>query len=189
MAAANVPEVEPTSFFAGDTVTWKILDPDYAAGTWTLKYVLVNDDAQITISSTQSGSYHLVTLAKATTAAYTAGTYTWYSYVENSGPTERYNRRSGIMVIKTDYSAETSGYDARTWTKIALDAIQARIHGNASTAQLARRVGDLSVQEMSLTQLLEAESLLKARYDAEVEEENLDNARRQRPNKIKVRFV
>jgi hypothetical protein len=189
MAIATVPEVEPTSFFVGDSLTWKISDADYAPGTWTLKYALVNASAQILITSTSSDGYHLVEVAATTTDDYIPGTYTWYSYVENALATERYNRRTGIVEIKPNYAVKTGGYDARTWTKITLDAIQARLSGNASTAQLSRRVGDLSVQEMSLDQLLDVEAKLKARYEAEVESENLNNGRRQYANKVKTRFV
>jgi hypothetical protein len=189
MAAATIPEVEPAYFNAGDSVTWSISDGDYPAGSWTLKYALVNASGQILIASTADGADHLVSLAASVTDDYIAGTYSWQSYVENGTATERYPRGSGVMEIRPNYAVKTAGYDARTWTKITLDAIQARLSGDASTAQLSRRVGDLSVQEMSLDQLLDVEAKLKARYDSEVESENLDYGRRQHANKVKTRFM
>jgi len=187
MAAASVPSVEPTSFHVGDTVTWKISVGDYsAADGWTLKYSLVNANGLISISSAASGSDHLVELSAATTAAYIPGEYSWTSCVEG-GSSERYHIGSGTITLGVNYSAQTQ-YDARSWVKITLDAIRARLSGNASTMQLARRVGDLSVNEMSLAQLLESESTLAAKYADEKAADDLTNGR-PRATKIKTAFV
>lgn len=188
MAAAVVPTVEPDSFYAGDTVTWKIANEDYPASAgWTLKYTLVNADGKISISSTADGADHLVELSAATTAAYDAGEYAWTSYVEDSGPTERYHIGDGVLVIKADYSAE-SAYDARSWVKVTLDAIRARLYGDASEAQLQRRVGDLTIAEIPLKDLLDLEQRLNSRYLQEQAESDLDNDRAT-SNKIRVRFT
>lgn len=40
--SVTVPTTEPESVVAGDTWTWKRLLADYPAGTYTLKYRLIN---------------------------------------------------------------------------------------------------------------------------------------------------
>jgi hypothetical protein len=190
MAAAVVPTTEPTHFNVGDSVTWEISNTDYpASGGWTLKYALVSSVGKIAITTTASGEDHLVSLSAATTAAYQVGEYSWQSYVENVGATERYAIATGKIDIRANYSTQTYGLDARSWTKVTLDAVRARLRGDASTVQLSRRVGDLAVSEIPLLDLLKIETELANRYAQEVNDEQLDRGVRSTANKIKTRFV
>lgn len=189
MAATVIPSVEPLAFAAGDTVTWQISLGDYPASTWTLKYQLVSSAGKISITSAAEGDDHLVTLACTATDDYVAGEYTWQSYVENGGSTERYAIGTGTIEVKPNYAAVAGGYDGRSWTRATLDAIRARLRGDASTAQLSRRVGDLSVGEIPMLDLLKIEAELSARVLKEVNDEQLARGVRTSPNKIKTRFV
>lgn len=189
MTAATIPDLEPSEIYAGDSVTWKISSGDYPASSgWTLKYSLVMAGKLIAIASAASGADHLVTVAASVTAAYPTGEYSWRSYVEG-GTSERYQIGTGILTVRENYTLAADGYDARSWAKITLDAIRARLSGNASTAQLSRRVGDLSVQELALNDLLDLEGKLAQRVDSENAAADLAQGRRTKANKIKTRFV
>jgi hypothetical protein len=186
--AVTIPDIEPTEFYAGDTVSWKISNPDFPAPRWVLKYSLVKDGQLIAVTSAASGTAHLVTITAATSATYTAGEYSWRSYVDG-GASERYPVSSGVIKVLENYALAADGYDARSWAKQTLDAIRARLKGDASTAQLSRRVGDLSVQEIPFQDLLKLEGELAQRVDAEQATSELAQGRRTKANKIKTRFV
>lgn len=186
--AVTIPDIEPTEFFAGDTVTWQISNADFPAPSWVLKYSLVKDGQLIAITSAASGTNHLATISATTSASYATGEYSWRSYVDG-GSSERYPVASGVMHVKENYALAADGYDARSWAKATLDAIRARLKGDASTAQLSRRVGDLSVQEIPFADLLKLEGELAQRVDAEQANSELAQGRRTKANKIKTRFV
>jgi hypothetical protein len=188
MAAPIVPDIEPAEIFAGDSVTWKISLGDYPASAWTLKYALVTAGKLVTVTSAASGTDHLVTITAATTAGYPTGEYSWRSYVEG-GTSERYQVGTGVLNVRENYALAADGYDARSWAKITLDAIRARLKGDASTAQLSRRVGDLSVQEIPFQDLLKLEGELAQRVDAENAAADLAQGKRTKANKIKTRFI
>ena len=65
---ASIPTTEPETITAGDSLTWKRTLADYPAGTWTLKYRLINADGKIDITATASGTDHLVSVEPATSA-------------------------------------------------------------------------------------------------------------------------
>ena len=69
---ASIPTTEPETITAGDSLTWKRTLADYPAGTWTLKYRLINADGKIDLTATASGTDHLVSVAPDTSAVYTA---------------------------------------------------------------------------------------------------------------------
>jgi hypothetical protein len=189
MAAATIPDIEPSEIYAGDSVTWKISGGDYPATSgWTLKYALVMAGKLITVTSAASGADHLVTITAATSAAYPTGEYSWRSYVEG-GTSERYQINTGVMFVRENYALAADGYDARSWAKQTLDAIRARLKGDASTAQMNRRVGDLSVGEIPLPDLLRLEGELAQRVAAENAAADLAQGRRTKANKIKTRFI
>ena len=74
---ASTPTTEPAAITAGDSFTWQKTLADYPAGTWTLKYRFINAAGKIDITATASGTDHLVSVTPTTSAAYTAGDYTW----------------------------------------------------------------------------------------------------------------
>ena len=89
-----IPTTEPSSIKAGMTVKWKRTLSDYPATLWTLTYVLFKAGTQIKFNASADGTDHSVTLAKATTAAYTAGNYTWQAYVDDGS--ERFEHRRAL---------------------------------------------------------------------------------------------
>ncbi len=129
--AADIPTTEPTSLRVGDTWAWTKSLTDWPAGTWTLSYALVNATHKISITASASGADHSVSVAKATTAGYTAGTYRWQSSVTDG--TSRYVVESGEIVVEPDFAAQVT-YDARSsWAKL-YDAMEAALAAYGSKA-------------------------------------------------------
>jgi hypothetical protein len=165
--AAAIPEIEPSSFFCGDTVTWKIYNSDYLASTYTVGYSLVNTTKIITLTSAAyETDWHLITISSTTSAAYTAGTYDWISYFQKTG--ERWNRGSGQMVLKTNYATQSSGYDARSTVQKIFEALEATILGKATKDQLKIKVGDREITKLSPNQLLYWRNFYADEYHKEI---------------------
>lgn len=162
--AQTVPVREPASVVAGDTVTWQITLTDYPAGEgWTLKYRLINSAGKIDITSSASGSDHLVFVAAATTAGWAAGTYSWQAYVDGVS-SQRFTVGSGQIVVKPNLAAEAAGFDTRTTAKKTLDLIDAALlaHGASAWTQeyeiAGRRMKFKSVADfMAMRDKLKAE--------------------------------
>jgi len=175
MAIASVPTVEPTSFYAGDSLTWKIENSDYKASDgWTLQYILLKSDTQIVLTSTADGDDHLIEVAKAVTAEYDPGSYSWRAYFYDAD--ERYAYKSGEMKVELDWSDESSGSDVRSHAKIVLDAIEALIQGKSlSTDQMSIKIGDREISRLSPKQLTEWRNFYKSEYQQELNEQALDN--------------
>jgi len=108
----TIPTTEPTVVVAGDTLTWQRSLADYPAGTWTLKYRLINSAGKFDITATASGTDHLVSVSSTTSANYTAGDYAWTAWVEKTG--ERHTVGSGTITVKPNYAALSAGTDSRT---------------------------------------------------------------------------
>ena len=173
------PESEPLSFYAGTTVKWKRTDlADFPAPTWTLNYFLQKDGTKIDFVSSQDGSTanHSVSLAHATTAAYTVGIYHWI--VEARSSTEVYVVDSGIMEIKTDFPEQTSGYDDRSVAKKMVDAYEALFANqitNLTLEQLSYSVGGRSISKLSAGQIREEYHRWKRIYQSELDNERINN--------------
>lgn len=180
----DIPTTEPEKITAGDYIQWSKTLADYPAPTWVLSYVLINSAAKITLTAAASGTDHLVTIAAATSAAYTAGTYKYQAYVTSGA--QRYSLDPGEIVINPNYSAATT-LDTRTDNKKTLDAIVAVILGRASQDQQEYTIGNRSLKRTPMADLL----TLRREYEALVRKEEDDAsvaAGGVRKNKILVRF-
>jgi len=100
--AAAIPTKEPESLVAGDTWKWERSLSDYlASDSWVLAYYLrKSGSSAITVTSSANVDAHLVTVAAATTAAYTPGTWDFRGYVTKS--TERFEVFNGVLEIETN---------------------------------------------------------------------------------------
>jgi hypothetical protein len=118
----TTPIIEPTRITAGDTITWRKALADYPATVWTLKYRLVNAAGKVDITASADGTDHLISVSSTTSAAYTAGTYTWTGWVEKAG--ERVTVGGGTMVITPDLAVQAS-FDARSDAAVIVDQLMA----------------------------------------------------------------
>jgi hypothetical protein len=121
---------EPDRITAGDRWQWERQDlsGDYPAGTWTLTYSLVSPAARVALTATANGTYHLIDVAAATTAAYAPGKYYWEAYVTDVATgLDRRSVGRGEMVVRVDYAAQPNGFDGRTTAQQLLDKVEAAL--------------------------------------------------------------
>lgn len=125
---------EPSRVTAGDTVTWSKTLSDYpATAGWVLAYTLINSASKISITATASGPDHVVSVAAATTANWTAATYTWVAAVTKAA--ERYTIGQGVITIAPNIAAATT-LDTRSSAKKALEAVNLALESYGSKAYL-----------------------------------------------------
>lgn len=119
-----------TEIVIGDTLDFETSVPDYPnTDDWTLNYrLLLLESAGTAISFTAGGTPvddplgYRVQLAPATTAAWTAGTYAWNSYLTKTGA--RYTVESGQVVLLPDPAVTTAPRDNRSMAAQTLAAIE-----------------------------------------------------------------
>lgn len=184
--APSVPTSEPYEITAGDFWTWQISESDYPATSYTLTYALVSSDALISLTAAASGTDHLIEVAAATTAAYTAGTYHWQAYMTD-GDGKRYKIREGTLDVLTDFATQSTGYDNRTHAQKTLDALEAVILGKAASDQLSYSIAGRSLSRMSPDELI----TWRDHYRAEVAKEKRAERRKRGSatgKQIKVQF-
>lgn len=155
------PSSEPLEVTLGDTVQWTKALGDYlATAGWVLSYVLINSTHKITITGTSSGDDHVIGVPAATSAAWTAGTYSWQAYVTNGA--ERHTVGIGSIVVRPNLTASAT-YDNRTPARKALDAIDSALAANGGRAHLESfQIGDRMQKFRSMSDLLAARSRLQA---------------------------
>lgn len=158
----EIPIIEPAELIVGDTWTWQRTLPDYPAGTWTLTYYLRSQEGELNIVCTASGTDHLVSVAKATTAGYKAGFYSWIATVTDG--TTRTTLERGIVTIKPDPSKVGAGLDPRSHARKVLDAIEAILEGRATKDQEEYTIGTRSLKRTPIADLIN----LRAQYRSEV---------------------
>lgn len=177
----TIPSTEPQEITAGDTIKWTKSLSDYpASDSWVLSYALVQDGTQIQITSSASGDDHAVVVAASTSANYTAGTYSWQSYVTKG--LERYSVDAGIIEILPNFDDQSSGYDDRSHAKKTLDALESVIEGKASKDQMAYTIGGRSLSKMTPQDLIFWRDHYRAECAKEYKKAN------KKTNQVKVKF-
>ena len=152
-----------SSLVVGDTLNFTTYVADYLPSDgWTLKFRLVPraSGTATTITTTQDSSdssLHRAQVAATTTATWTAGEYSWHSYVEKAS--ESYSVSSGQVTLKPN-PRTASTLDNRSTAKTALDAVQAVLSGKATTGVLSYRIGERTLQSYSIPELLQLEAKL-----------------------------
>lgn len=185
---ATIPSVEPSKIYQGDTVTWKKTVDDYPASAgWTLKYAIQGPTNVGVISASADGAAHLIEIAKATTAGWTAGDYWYQAFVEDG--TERVTLYRGQFELVKSLDTGISGaYDGKSHYQTVLSALKATLEGKASKDQLSYSIRGRSISRMTLTEITDA----IATYERLVKKEERDLARAQgkpvKSNKVRTRF-
>ena len=121
----NFATVEPEVLTIGDRWVWKRTDlgTAYSPSSYELSYSARLQGAgstTISITASESGDDYLVEVASATTAAYTAGTYTWAAYITRSSDSQRIQIDSGEWKIKKTSPAipQIHGITMKRWSTI-----------------------------------------------------------------------
>lgn len=164
----DIPTTEPAALRAGDTWKWTRSLADYPASSWTLKYRFKSAAGGFEVTAAADGADHAVTVAAATTAAYTAGRYTWIAWVESGA--EKYTIGTGAVDVEPDYRSglASAALDDRTHARKMLDAIEAwleaRDPGVAEYEIAGRRMKYIPTAELVK---------MRSRYQSEVKAEEI----------------
>lgn len=154
---------------AGDRWKWTVSLADYSADLWKLVYSF-RGASSLTLTSTASGSGHLLDALPAATGALDPGSYAWQAAVESrADATERYELARGTIEILGDISRATAGdgSDFRSENQQVLDKIRANIKGTASREEKQYQIGGRSLEVRSVDELLKLEALYLARVSNE----------------------
>jgi hypothetical protein len=171
-----------SELIAGDTLQFTTSVPDYPASAgWTLTYRLVprTSGSAISFDATADGDDYDIEVGASTTDDWTAGEYSWSAYVSKAG--ERHTVDQGTVKIQPNPGV-VAAYDARSFARKALDAIEAVLEGRASKDQEEYSIGGRSLKRTKLEDLHK----MRARFKAEVDAE--DRAAAGRAHKLVVRL-
>jgi hypothetical protein len=138
-----------------------------ASDGWTLKYRLVprTSGTAIEITAAAEGEDYRAQVGPAITQGWTAGEYSWTSWVEKTGA--RYTVDDGTVTLVPN-PATVLARDGRTHARKTLDAIEATIEGRASLDQQEYQIGGRMLKRMPIGDLLKLRSL----YQSEVAKED-----------------
>lgn len=146
---------------AGDTLDFVTALPDYPTSDgWVLWFRLLPRTAgtAIDLETIAAGDDHRAVATAATTSNWTAGEYTWASYVVNGAT--RYSVASGTVTVLPDPATATA-YDGRSAARIALDAVEAVIGNRATLDQEQYSIAGRSLQRTPMADLLRLRSALR----------------------------
>lgn len=146
---------------AGDTLDFTTTAEDYPASDgWVLTYKLIPraSGTVYTLTSTASGDDHRIQATAATTAAWTAGTYSWAAYATLG--TESYTLASGVTQVLPNPRTATT-LDTRSAAAVALDNVVATLQGRATSAVLEYEIAGRRLKYMSPAELIKLKSHLE----------------------------
>ena len=141
----NFATVEPEVLTIGARWVWKRTDLgiDYPLLSYALSYSARLQGAgstAISIIASESGDDYLVEVASATTASYTAGTYSWSAYITRSSDSQRIQIDSGDFVVQTNLASDTS--DPRTHSEKMVDFLESTLESLAQKLTTSYSVSD-----------------------------------------------
>jgi hypothetical protein len=140
----------PSELIAGDTWAWTLTYADYPAGTWTATIYFENRFQTFSATGSASGTNHAFSISAVTSSAYKSGRYKWRVRVTN-GSTVTTVDSGGVKssLIRPQQEPDVT----RSWARRTLEAVEAFLEGNASTAQQAMTIQRRSVSRWSLAEL------------------------------------
>lgn len=160
----DVPAVLPTALIAGNTWQWDREYGDYPASTWTATAYFENKAKTFSTVGVASGSAHRFTIAAATSAAYPPGRYKVSVRVTDGS--QVFIAETGYCEVEADPAAAGTR-DTRSWARRTLDAVEAFLEGNASTAQQSMSIQGRSISRWSLPELTAWRDSLKLEVQKE----------------------
>jgi len=177
--AATIPELEPVAFAAGDSLSWTKSLADYTiADGWSLAYYFRgNKLSALDLTSTASGTLHLVSITTAQSAGLIAGDYSVEGYAVKTG--ERVRIYTGTIKVTPNFATLTAGDDTRSIARRTLDNIEAVIEGRASSSILNSTVNGTSLQRIPVADLLKLRDYYKTIVAGEEAKGTNGNKRRQ----------
>lgn len=163
---AAIPQTEPASINAGDTIKWTRSLADHPADAgWALTYTFINAAGKFTVTATASGSDHLATLSATASAALLPGDYDWRAQASLAG--EVYTVGSGRCTVNPSFGARV--LDTRSQARRTLQAIEDTLEGRAGSAVAEYEIAGRRLKNIPLPELLTLRDRLRqdvAREDA-----------------------
>lgn len=162
----------PATIQAGDTVQWiDVATTDYLnnpvdSTSYTLTYYLRTNTAGagVSVIGTTSNPGWAFTLTSTVSATMAAGTWFWQAVATKTGATITVGSGQASVLPALSYSGAPGAFDGRTQSAIDLDAVSAAIRAMVSGGAVQEyTIGNRHLRKMSMTDLLELESRLKAR--------------------------
>jgi hypothetical protein len=175
-----VSDQVPSKLVAGDTWAWTRDLSDYPAGTWTLTYYLKKDGKVYTFAATASGTTHSISVAATTTVGYVPGRYLLQARVSSGSTIYTLDDEEQWIEVLPNV---TSTADPRSWARRTLEAIEAFLEGNATTAQASMSINGRSLSRWSLSELRQWRDQLRGEVRTEEQGSNAGLGRN-----IKVRY-
>jgi len=182
-----------TSIVQGDSTSWSD-DPvrlsdgrqaDAASG-WTLKYALRGPVA-LDLTAVASGSSWKTTLTAAACANLTPGAYFWSATVSSGA--ERITVGNGQILVTTDLSTLSAGYDGRSQAQKALaDCETAMSTFNQTGGRIKKyEIAGRTMEFQTIADLMTLHSFWKAKVMAEGTAASIANGQGN-PRNLYVRF-
>lgn len=164
-----VPSIEPTQFYAGDTVAWSRSIADFpASGGWTLAYKLANKDQSVPVDPgdvTADGDIFQIVIPAAESANLNPGTYQLVGYVTDG--TNRYIVAAVTVRILQNPAVDGEPYDPRSQNQRTYDNICAMIEGRdideEHTMPDGRSLKRMPIKDLIFWQQVYAARLMKER--------------------------
>ena len=130
-----MPAREPREIVIGITLKWTREFCDYPASEYSLTYYFRGAGQGFDAAATPDGDSFAVTVAAATTAEMSVGTYYWQAVATKDGETFVAGEGEARAVASLAAVAATVAVDGRSPAKKTLDAIDAMIAGKATLDQ------------------------------------------------------
>lgn len=150
----NVPPI----LVAGDSWAWTAEYGDYPATSWAAVAYFENAAGAFSVTSSASGTAFAFAKAAASTSV-APGRY--LCRVRLSFGSDVVTVNEGWVEVERAPSALLP-IDHRSWARRTLDAVEAFIEGNASTAQQSIQIGGRSLSRWAMPDLLQLRNELRA---------------------------
>jgi hypothetical protein len=156
----NIPKV----LIAGDSWKWTADYGDFPAPTWDATAYFENAAQSFEVAASASGTSQVFAETAGNTAGLKAGSY--YVQVRVTDGGESKTVEASWCDVKTNPAGEAK-VDHRSWARRTLDAIEAFLEGNATTAQASVSIGGRTLSRWSLAELMQLRDQLKAEVRTE----------------------
>lgn len=173
---ANAPEGEPKEIVAADFIQWKRSDlvDDYPVADYSAELTarISSDADEIKIAATENADYYLFSANTVTTAAYTAGTYSWQIEVTQTSSGNTIVVDSGKFKVIANLDA--AGVDPRSDDAIMLTKIENLLAGKADSDVSNYSINGRSLTKFSFEELIKTRDYYKSKV---VREQNTELAK------------
>ena len=189
-STAEYPTTEPETLTLGDRWTWKREDlgADYAPASYALSYdarLEGTGSTTFSITASESGDNYIVEVASATTAGYTAGTYSWAMFITRSSDSERIKLDSGKFEVVENLATSTA--DPRSHAAKMVDYLETTLESLAQKLTTAYSVSDRSNTLRSIEDTRGELNYYRTVYNREIQKDRALSGRKTGQN-ILVRF-